>query len=646
MATTTVGSIQYDASVDLPSLRKSLAQADKMVKGSYDQQEKAGKALSTKTAAIFGAVAGVAASAASKALSMITSSVGSAVSRIDTLNNSARTFENMGIAAGDSRKAMDALEKSITGLPTPLDSAVRGMTSLTATYQDVDKGQKVFSALNNAILGFGGTAAMVDNAIMQLSQLPMDGPLDAQTWNSLRNSGLTPVLTAMAKESGTSVSAMKEAFGEGELKVQDFIDRLVKMDKEGGGGLKSLEKIAQDSTSGIGTSWANMQTAITKGVADMINAIGRENITEFMSTVGREARRAMQLIGSGISMAIPYLRSLASFISNNRTAILTLSAAVGGGVIAFKAYKATIAVMTAVQATYTAVTGFLTTTMAIQAKGIGVLRAAWITLNATMAISPIGLVVAAVGALIGALALLTLTSNANRAEEQRLEEQRQRSIDITKNLKEAEDELSGARKSEEGAALAVERATRTLNETIRRYGENSLEAREAAFNLKGAQDDLKSAQDRVKTATDKVNESVQAQKREMDDLERRLEKMNGRSFTYYINGVEHTAQDYGRKGKYLTPNFWTGGFTGLGNKYEPAGVVHKGEYVIPKEQVNQSTGKPKDGALGGTNVTVNLSMNGVMTSSKADERAIATRMAKLINETVRAKTGSTAIQGV
>jgi hypothetical protein len=38
--------------------------------------------------------------------------------------------------------------------------------------------------------------------------------------------------------------------------------------------------------------------------------------------------------------------------------------------------------------------------------------------------------------------------------------------------------------------------------------------------------------------------------------------------------------------------FATGGFTGQGGKYEPAGIVHRGEYVIPKQFVNQSTGMP------------------------------------------------------
>jgi len=39
-------------------------------------------------------------------------------------------------------------------------------------------------------------------------------------------------------------------------------------------------------------------------------------------------------------------------------------------------------------------------------------------------------------------------------------------------------------------------------------------------------------------------------------------------------------------------SYASGGFTGRGGKFEPAGIVHRGEYVIPKQFVNQSTGMP------------------------------------------------------
>ena len=41
-----------------------------------------------------------------------------------------------------------------------------------------------------------------------------------------------------------------------------------------------------------------------------------------------------------------------------------------------------------------------------------------------------------------------------------------------------------------------------------------------------------------------------------------------------------------------------GGFTGRGGKYDTAGTVHRGEFVFPKEYVNQSTGLPYANVLG------------------------------------------------
>lgn len=279
----TIGSIQVVATINTKDYENA---KKKIEKGNSDLENNADKTSKGFSAAWVGAIAGVAAALTNKFVSAVTGSIDSAVRRVDTLNNSSRTFQNMGIDAVQASKSMTALEKSIKGLPTPLDSAVSGMTALTATYGDIDKGQKIFSALNNAILGFGGSSAMVDNAITQLSQLPMDGPLDAQTWNSLRNSGITPVLAAMAKDSGKSVAKLKEEFGDGTLTVQDFTDKLLKLNSEGGGGLVSLEKIAQDSTKGIGTGFANMQTAITRGVAKIIQSIGSENISNVITGIG------------------------------------------------------------------------------------------------------------------------------------------------------------------------------------------------------------------------------------------------------------------------------------------------------------------------------------------------------------------------
>jgi len=51
------------------------------------------------------------------------------------------------------------------------------------------------------------------------------------------------------------------------------------------------------------------------------------------------------------------------------------------------------------------------------------------------------------------------------------------------------------------------------------------------------------------------------------------------------------------RGRFISPRtidrgFSDGGFTGRGGAMDPAGIVHKGEYVVPQKYVNQSTGMP------------------------------------------------------
>lgn len=79
-------------------------------------------------------------------------------------------------------------------------------------------------------------------------------------------------------------------------------------------------------------------------------------------------------------------------------------------------------------------------------------------------------------------------------------------------------------------------------------------------------------------------------------------------------------------------NFASGGYTGRGGKYEPAGIVHKGEYVVPKQYVNQSTGLPYADVMGrmlppsapATSSYANggLVSGGMMVSLSPDDRAL------------------------
>ena len=79
-------------------------------------------------------------------------------------------------------------------------------------------------------------------------------------------------------------------------------------------------------------------------------------------------------------------------------------------------------------------------------------------------------------------------------------------------------------------------------------------------------------------------------------------------------------------GQFNANNYAEGGYTGSGGKYDVAGIVHKGEYVVPQSQVNQATQKPyfmeqtpqyfSGGFVGGNN------SGGGMVSLSPEDRAL------------------------
>lgn len=258
-----------------------------------------------------GAVFGAFATVGSKAVNMVSDSLDDAISRIDTLNNSDRAFSNMGFSAEETKKAMDNLQGAIKGLPTGLDGAVKGVQLLAGSTEDVGKSTEIFKAMNDGILGFGGNAEMVDNAIVQLSQSFSNGKVDAETWNSMINSGLGPTLNAMAKQMGKTTGELKSGLSDGSISVKDFQDRLIELDKNGGGGIKSLNQIAKDSTKGISTSISNAKTAVTRGVADMItnlnDGLAKNNLptlSDMISNAGARAEAVFKKIGTIIPQVL------------------------------------------------------------------------------------------------------------------------------------------------------------------------------------------------------------------------------------------------------------------------------------------------------------------------------------------------------
>ena len=315
--------------------------------GGLDQASKSTSSLTQKlgvgTVAMGSFIGAIGATVVGKAFSLITNNVQGAITRIDTLTNATRNFQNMGVKTSVVNTQMNNLKNAINGLPTSLDSAVSGVQLLTSSLNgNMPQSVSVFKALNDGILGFGGTTEQVTNSITQLSQAFSNGKIDAETWNSLIDSGLGPTLNAMAKQMGITTGALKSGLSDGSISVSQFNDALVNLDKNGGGGIASLSKIAQDSTSGIGTSIANAKTAVTRGVADMITAINNgiksldittplgkiPGIGSIISQLGTVVEQTFRAIGQAIPQAFSGLSGVISSLVGSGNQIQTLFATI------------------------------------------------------------------------------------------------------------------------------------------------------------------------------------------------------------------------------------------------------------------------------------------------------------------------------
>jgi tape measure domain-containing protein len=276
-------------------------------------------------------------------VSALTGSVGDAIDRFDTLNQYPKVLQSLGASAEDAESGMQILSDGIDGLPTSLDDVAGTAQQMFLVFRDADQASESTIALNNALLASGSSGDKAARGTEAYLKMLRSGKVDMDTWMSLQDTmgiGLDKVAKEMLGAEASTQDLYK-ALQSGEISIDQFNNKLVEMSDE-------LGELARVNTEGIGTSFKNMKSAVTKGLANIIKAIDKfvrdaginaKGIAGVFDEMKKAINASFDVVIKSIEMVTPAFESLFSAINMLTPAIPPLTIAVTGAAAAIGTMK-------------------------------------------------------------------------------------------------------------------------------------------------------------------------------------------------------------------------------------------------------------------------------------------------------------------
>jgi len=273
------------------------------------QVEKTGSATGSKWGSAWAVAAGnLIAKGVSKVASMVTSTMGSAISRLDTLNNFPKVMSSLGYSAEEADSSVKMISESLDGLPTSLDAAVGDIQKLAATMGNLNQGTvnatSVGLALNNMFLAGGKGTEYASRAMEQYNQMLAAGKVDMQSWRTMLDAA-PGQLDQLAKTLvGAEANSMDlyTALQNGTVSFDDMNAAIVRLNEEGGSNFSSFEDQARAATGGIATQLENISNTMNKIVAAALEG-NLEDVSKYTTQLAQRLGNVAPTLIKGFSAA-------------------------------------------------------------------------------------------------------------------------------------------------------------------------------------------------------------------------------------------------------------------------------------------------------------------------------------------------------
>lgn len=245
---------------------------------------------------------------ASKAGNSIMDGLSTGINRLDTIKNFPRVMQSLGYSTEEADKSIHTIMQHLDGLPTSTQEMVTLTQAISDSTGDLDLATKAALGFNDMMLANGASAAEVATAQGVLNRVLGKGSATAAQWQSL-TSVMPAQLGLVAKHmlgAGASTEDLHEALEDGTVSWQDFLQAIADLDRSGyideaGRQIASFEEQARANSDGIGTAIDNIKNRIGAGWADILEAIGRSDISGAINTMSYGVRDGMSRIADGIT---------------------------------------------------------------------------------------------------------------------------------------------------------------------------------------------------------------------------------------------------------------------------------------------------------------------------------------------------------
>lgn len=282
---------------------------------------------------------------ASAAIHVLSSSLDGAIKRFDTIERYPKVMESLGYGADSSRQSVDKLSKGIEGLPTTLDSVVASAQKMTTITGQLDKSTDAVIALNNSFMANGASVSDANRGMIQYLQMLSKGTVDMMSWRTLQETmgvALRKTAEAMGYQGSSAVNQLYAALQSGKTTFAEFQNSLIGIAT----GTGEIAKLAQQNSAGIATSFANLKTAVTRNLADLVKvfddmskAITGKTIAQNINGMKDVINASFKTIKSVVKGATPIFKGFAEVIKATIPVVKALSPVLLGVATAYAGFK-------------------------------------------------------------------------------------------------------------------------------------------------------------------------------------------------------------------------------------------------------------------------------------------------------------------